>query len=119
MLNLNIEKRFSARIIKFIRSAIAEAGGNEVMFSGRLGKGLVVDEITLAARGNRNSVPVIEPFIEAGDVIIHNHPSGNLMPSDADMSIASEIGSHGLGFYIVDNEVTRVYVVAEIIRKKQ
>jgi ATP-dependent DNA helicase DinG len=44
-----------------------------------------------------------------GDVVIHNHPSGQLTPSHADVEIASLLGNQGVGFYIVDNDVSRCY----------
>ena len=44
-----------------------------------------------------------------GDVVIHNHPSGHLTPSQPDMEIAGIVGNQGVGFYIVDNQATRCY----------
>lgn len=48
-----------------------------------------------------------------GEVVIHNHPSGVLVPSEADLQVAGALGSMGVGFLIVDNPVERVYVVVE------
>ena len=45
--------------------------------------------------------------------MIHNHPSGSLQPSDADLSVASALGNNGVGAYIVNNPVTDIYVVVE------
>ena len=59
--------------------------------------------ITVGARGTSQSVPALRPYLEAGDVVIHNHPSGILEPSEADLQIASRLGGEGIGFYIVDN----------------
>jgi ATP-dependent DNA helicase DinG len=51
--------------------------------------------------------------VEKGDVVVHNHPGGNLRPSEADIQTASHLGSTGVGFYIIDNAAARVYVVTE------
>src|SRR5262245_2477126 len=48
-----------------------------------------------------------------GEVVIHNHPSGRLVPSDADLAVASALGNNGVGAYIVDAAVSEVYVVVE------
>lgn len=96
-----------------LRDTIGSAAGNEVFAFGRLDEQRRVSQIEVVARGNATAVPV---FLErAGDsrVLIHNHPSGILLPSPADLTVASEAGVRGLGFYIVDNEVERVYRVVE------
>ncbi len=49
-------------------------------------------------------------------MLIHNHPSGVLYPSDADLAIASDCSENAQGFYIVNNEVSDVYVVLEPIK---
>ncbi len=85
-------------------------GGNEVFFVGRVESGRVV-EAKVVARGNAHMVPAILQVPAPGDVVLHNHPSGELLPSDADGSIASRLGENSVGFYIVDNEVRRVYPV--------
>ena len=69
---------------------------------------------TLAVRFlNAEAVPAVAEAVKAGDVVIHNHPTGVLVPSDADLAIASRLGGDGIGFYIVDNDARRVYVVVE------
>ena len=98
-----------------LRAAIQEAGGREVFCVGNRGTGGVVHEVTVAARGNRHAVPVLAPYVDGADLLIHNHPSGELEPSAADLAVAAYVGEQGKGFCIVDNEVSRIYVVAEPI----
>ena len=61
------------------------------------------------ARGNRDAVAAILVATAFGDVVIHNHPSGPLTPSPADLDVASILGNQGVGFYIIDNEASRCY----------
>ena len=96
-----------------LRAAIQEAGGREVFCVGNAGAGGVVHELSIAARGNRHAVAVLAPYVDGADLLIHNHPSGELEPSAADLAVAGYVGDQGKGFCIVDNEVTRIYVVAE------
>ena len=42
-----------------------------------------------------------------------------MQPSDADLEIASHVAENGLGFYIVNNTVTSVYVVVEPVLKRE
>ena len=95
-----------------LRAAIQEAGGREVFCVGNSDAGGVVHEVTIAARGNRHAVAVLAPYVDGADLLIHNHPSGELEPSAADLAVAGYVGEQGKGFCIVDNEVTRIYVVA-------
>ncbi|MFI5368280.1 MAG: JAB domain-containing protein [Spirochaetia bacterium] len=110
---MRAEQRIAPRVIEEMREAIADADGNEVFFVGRRGSDGKVESVTVGARGNEEAVPVLSPHLEEGDVIIHNHPSGGLTPSGADLAIASRLGNQGIGFFIVDNQLDEVYVAAE------
>lgn len=96
-----------------LRSAIEDAKGNEVFAVCLLDEDGMIYELEVVARGKRDSVPALKPHMEGKDVLVHNHPSGLLEPSQADMGIAMRMGDQGMGFYIVDNLVSEVYVVAE------
>jgi len=113
-----VDERITEEAAEKLRAAIGEAGGNEVFAVGKLNEEGLIGELAVVARGDRSSVPALEPYIERGDVILHNHPSGHLSPSEADVNVAAAAGSNGVGSYIVDNEVERVYVIAEPARRK-
>jgi ATP-dependent DNA helicase DinG len=102
-----------------IRAAIADNAGNEVFFIAKLDADQRVVEVEPHAFGNQNAVPVLLQLAKPGDVVIHNHPDGPLEPSDADVSIASSLGSMSIGSYIIDNECARVYVVVKPVAEKR
>jgi ATP-dependent DNA helicase DinG len=108
-----VHKRFTPSALQAIRRAIEEAGGNEVLVIGSLDDERRISTLTVAARGHAEAVPALRSYLERGDVVIHNHPSGNLVPSQADLGVASRLGDQGIGFFIVDNPVERLYAVAE------
>ena len=111
-------QRFTEEAAGAIRRAVEEVGGREVFFSGALnGEGLV-HKVRVCARGNEGAVPAYAEFAKDGDVVIHNHPTGDIAPSEADLQLSSLFGFHGLGVYIVDNEAERVYVVVEPFREE-
>jgi ATP-dependent DNA helicase DinG len=112
-------KRFSDRAKEKLRKEISNAGGNEVFALGYLDDEGLVCRIEVAARGNIDSVLALQNKDEGADVLIHNHPSGFLTPSDNDMAVASRAAAGGIGSYIVDNDVEKVYVVAEAVKKRQ
>jgi ATP-dependent DNA helicase DinG len=116
---MQIENRFASEAAGHLREAIQEAFGNEVLVAGGLDASRRVVTVTVAARGTSRAVPALRPYLESGDVVIHNHPSGVLQPSAADLEIASRLGSEGIGFYIVDNAVQQVYVVAEPVKPRE
>ena len=76
---------FSDKALLQMRGEIIDAGGNEVFFLGRTDETKLVVEVEPLARGNRDAVAAILVATSFGDVVIHNHPSGNLTPSPADM----------------------------------
>jgi len=110
---------FSSSVKSTIKTTIEKASGNEVFFVGSLSKDKVIDDVQVIARGNDYSVPAVIESASAGEVVIHNHPSGNLSPSNQDIQIASVFGNHGVGFLIVNNDASQVYVVVEPFFKKE
>ena len=116
---MEIHKRFSAECRADIKAHIKEAGGNEVFFAGTVDDAGVVVSAAVLARGHKTAVPANHPRAKDASVLIHNHPSGVLEPSDEDLGIAVDASENARGFYIVDNAVTRVYVVAEPVPAKK
>ena len=96
-----------------IRRHVAEAGGNEVFFVGAVDDDGAVDDVRVIARGNEWAVPAVFEAASCGEVVIHNHPGGALTPSEADIELASVFGNRGVGFFIVSNDASRLYVVVE------
>lgn len=99
-----------------IRAAIRLAGGREVCFVGSIDPRGVVQAVRVVARGDPGQVLALPGFARRGELLIHNHPSGVLEPSDADLSIAARLHDDGIGFAIVDNDAARLYVVVEVPR---
>ena len=113
---MEINHRFSLEVRQEIKRQIEEAGGNEVFFAGIINDQGVVISVQAGSRGNSDSVPVNFSFAREASVLIHNHPSGNLHPSEADLMVASDCSEKAQGFYIVNNSVSEVYVVMEPIK---
>jgi ATP-dependent DNA helicase DinG len=113
-----MKRLFSEHAILRMREEIDDADGNEVFFLGRTDEAKVVVEVEALARGNRDMVAAILIAASFGDVVIHNHPSGNLTPSRADLEIASVLGNQGVGFYVTDNLVERCYQAVSPFERK-
>ncbi|MCR4733439.1 MAG: DEAD/DEAH box helicase family protein [Treponema sp.] len=116
---MNINQYITPEVIEKLKAAIEEADSNEVFFTGKLNeKGLVVD-VKIGSRGCKDTVPLNFSDVREGEVLIHNHPSGNLTPSRADLGVASEVSNHGKGFYIINNLASDIYVVVEAVLPKK
>ncbi len=111
-------KYLSPDSIDQLRYAIKEAGGNEIFVLAQTDAERRIVQIEVLARGSENAVPAILQTCSYGDVVLHNHPSGKLQPSAADIEIASKFGSLGVGFYIVNNRVDDLYRVVEAFAEK-
>jgi len=109
-------ERLAAPVRELLRAEIAAARGREVSFVARVdGNGLLVDA-RVVARGTVDSVLALPGVAGRGEMFLHNHPSGVLEPSGADLAVAARLHDGGTGFAIVDNEVTECYVVVECPR---
>jgi len=115
---IGAETRFSSESRGKLREAILGMEGREVFAIGALDASGLVQNLEVVARGTEAAVAAPFRYRERAQVLIHNHPSGTLFPSDADIAVAAEAGAEGIGSYIVDNEVSQVMVVAEPARPK-
>ena len=104
------------KAVETIKAEIRKAGNNEVFFRGIPdGEGKVC-EVEVIARGNSHSVAALLNMMKKNEVIIHNHPSGALIPSDADINISSAYGNSGGASYIVNNSVNDIYITVPLKR---
>lgn len=96
-----------------VRAEIARARGNEVCFAARIDQTGHVAGPRVVARGNAHAVLAAARELEPGTLVLHNHPSGDLSPSDADLDVAARLYAEGLGLAITDNAARELYVVVE------
>jgi len=109
----SIEDHFIQDVLEYMRREIRSSKDREVFFVCNTDLNGMVQSANVEARGNAHAVPAIVDRCLPHDVVVHNHPGGNLSPSDADLSVASHLGNSSVGFYIINNEVDDLYVVVE------
>ncbi len=117
-MSTDVKKYLAPDVIDFMRQEIADCHGNEIFFVGYT-KDRVVTKVKVIARGNQLAVPAIQEMAKKADVVIHNHPSGALTPSEPDLGIATRLESFSVAFYIVDNTVEQIYAVVEPFEKEE
>src|SRR5215218_7864511 len=101
-----------------LRTAIRMASGREVCFVCTMDSKGVIQTARVVARGTAESVLALPGIANRGDMLLHNHRSGDLTPSDADMRVAARLHDDGVGFGIIDNTATKIYVVVEVPQGK-
>ena len=117
---MQVENWLKNEVIENIKENILQAENREIFLRGSIDPDSEeVDFVEILARGNQHSVPAIISELKPGDIVIHNHPSGNLEPSGPDIRIASNIGQKGVGFAIINNKVDDIYVVVEPQQPKE
>jgi ATP-dependent DNA helicase DinG len=102
-----------AAAAELVRREIRRARGNEVCFLARVAEGGEVVDPRPVARGHASAVLAAIRNPEPGGLVLHNHPSGLLEPSGADLQVAASLWDEGLGFAITDNDASELYVVVE------
>src|SRR6476646_7431031 len=107
-------KRIVPAAAAAMRAAISLTGGREVCFVCGLDDDGVIQTARVAARGNVESVLALPGFARRGEMLVHNHPSGLLEPSGPDYDVAARMHDDGIGFGIIDNRATQLYVVVEV-----
>jgi len=105
--------RLSPEAAAVVQAEVRRAGGREVTFLMDVAEDRALVNARAVARGNRTAVLAVSRDAPQGSVMVHNHPSGELEPSGADLAVAAALAEAGVGSAIVDNEATGIYVVVE------
>jgi len=110
--------RIATDVQRHLASEIAAAGGREVSFVACVDAGGRLSEVRTVARGTVDRVLALPGVASRGEMLLHNHPSGVLEPSMADLSVAARLHDGGVGFGIVTNDGADLYVVVEVPKAK-
>jgi ATP-dependent DNA helicase DinG len=114
-----LSERIAPGVRAFLAGEIAAAGGREVSFVAEVDRDGVVTAARAVARGTVDMVLALPGTASRGEMLLHNHPSGHLSPSFADLDVAARLHDGGVGFGIIDNGATDIYVVVEVPRDRQ
>jgi ATP-dependent DNA helicase DinG len=109
-----LSERIAPGVRAYLASEIAGAGGREVSFVAAVDRDGVVTSARAVARGTVDCVLALPGVAKRGEMLLHNHPSGRLDPSGADLHVAATLHDGGVGFGIIDNGATDLYVVVEV-----
>jgi ATP-dependent DNA helicase DinG len=105
---------FTSAAAGAVRAAIRLAGGREVCFVCSMDADGNVATARVVARGDSTTVLALPGFAKAGEMLLHNHPSGGLDPSEPDLQVAARMHYIGVGFAITNNDASELYVVVEV-----
>ena len=111
-------ERLAAAARTLLQDEIAAAHGREVSFVVRADPNGALTEARVVARGTIDAVLALPGVATRGEMLLHNHPSGFLEPSGADLHVAARLHDEGVGFGIVNNDVSTLYVVVECPRAR-
>jgi len=111
-------ERLTAATRALLQEEIAAAHGREVSFVVRADPNGALTDARVVARGTIDAVLALPGVAQKGEMLLHNHPSGFLEPSGADLHVAARLHDEGVGFGIVDNDVSTLYVVVECPRAR-
>ncbi len=114
----NSSERIAPGVRAGLAAAIAAAGGREVSFVAEVDRDGVITAARPVARGTVDMVLALPGVAGRGEMLLHNHPSGRLDPSGADLNVAARLHDGGVGFGIIDNTATAIYVVVEVPRDR-
>lgn len=78
----------------------------------------VITAARAVARGTAEMVLALPGGACRGEVLLHNHPSGVLEPSAADLNVAAGLHDGGVGFGILSNDASDLYMVVEVPRDR-
>ena len=113
-MSINPSERIAPGVRAYLATEIDAAGGREVSFVAQVDRDGVVTSARAVARGTVEMVLALPGVAKRGEMLLHNHPSGRLDPSMPDLDVAARLHDGGVGFGIIDNRATELYVVVEV-----
>ncbi|SFL14025.1 helicase C-terminal domain-containing protein [Halanaerobium salsuginis] len=108
-----VSRDLLAGVGKDIKAEIDAVQGNEIFIRTQLDEAGIISEFEVLARGNSYSAPAVINNLAAGEMVVHNHPSGDLTPSAPDIRLAAKLAERDIGFAIINNQAEQIYVVVE------
>ncbi len=114
-MSFKAELYFTSEALQLARHLISQNDGNEIVMVGKVDADGKVCDLHRAAMGDAGSVPAVIAAAQPGEILIHNHPSGNVSPSGADIEVAARAAEKSVGSYIVDNNLVNIFPVVERI----
>src|SRR3954447_16278710 len=114
----DLSERLAPGVRAYLAAEINAAGGREVSFIGEVDRDGTITGARAVARGTIDMVLALPAGARKGQILLHNHPSGVLEPSAADLNVAAHLHDAGVGFGIIDNAATAIYVVVEVPRDR-
>ena len=115
---ISSSERIAPGVRAYLAGEIADAGGREVSFVAQVDRDGVITAAHSVARGTVDMVLALPGVARRGEMLLHNHPSGRLDPSGPDLNVAARLHDGGVGFGIINNSATDVYVVVEVPRDR-
>ena len=112
-------ERLPRTVRAYLAREIVGAGGREVSFVAEVGPDGAIASARAVARGTVDMVLALPGVARRGEMLLHNHPSGRLEPSVADLNVAARLHDGGVGFGIVNNDASELYVVVEVPRGRE
>ena len=114
----SLSERIAPGVRAYLAGEIAAADGREVSFVAEIDRDGVVAGARVLARGTVDMVWACPGALARGEMLLHNHPGGRLDPSSADLDVAARLHDAGVGFGIINNGATELYVVVEVPRDR-
>jgi ATP-dependent DNA helicase DinG len=102
-----------------IRNKISAHDGGEIFFGCHLNENGQITAVDPVCYGNDEAVLAPYELVGNYNAILHNHPSGNTKPSSQDLSYAGFLQKEGIGFFITNNEATRLTTVMPPVVSRQ
>ena len=84
-----MSERIAPGIRAYLAGEVAAAGGREVSFAAEVDRDGVIAGARVVARGTVDMVLALPGMACRGEMMLHNHPSGYLSPSQADLNVAA------------------------------
>jgi ATP-dependent DNA helicase DinG len=111
--------RLPDEVRAYLAREIGGAGGREVSFVAELAPDGTIAGARAVARGTVDVVLALPGVAQRGEMLLHNHPSGRLDPSIADLNVAARLHDGGVGFGIINNDASALYVIVEVPRARE
>lgn len=103
---------FTNKAILKLKESLIKSSGNEIFWGCNLDKkGNLIDKVDPIFYGSEESVLFDINISTKYDLVLHNHPSEILEPSENDQKIAYQCMRLSIGFAIIDNSLLQCYFI--------
>ncbi len=115
----SLEQYMTHEVVARLRAALRKTDGAGAYFVGQIGGDGKITRVKAACKEGPRAPVILFSTPKTGEVVIHNHPDPQLLPTQQDEEYARRFDEKGIGYLLIDNRVEHAHLIVEGVQEAE